>query len=102
MYLLHSYKNNDNLIVCIEGRLDSEEEIERLLDDYFLMNKVTSENQFYTERNITSLTLDLSKTDFISEKCLKLFQKYITSNKIEFKNYPLYIGMRLEEFSLLK
>ena len=91
MFYLNSVNEEKQLILFIEGRLNSFEEIEKIVSETLSSNN-----------NDKTLVIDLSKTDSINEKCLKAFQQLGLNHKLEFRNYSLYIGTLLNDYDLIK
>lgn len=96
MFYLYSTDEENIPVLFIEGRLNSVDEIEKLI-----AQKLTSNSNDREYQKDQLIIIDLSKTEFISEKCFRAFQHIGLKNKIEFRNYSLYIGMQLNEYKLL-
>ncbi len=102
-YYFYSSGKKDNSVIHIEGRLDSVENLVRLIPEMDYIYQV-SKREAYDDSDIGNscvISIDLEKLEFISEECLKMFQKLKSIYNIKFQNYSLFIEMKLSEFELL-
>ncbi len=93
MHYIYRKKSNNNTIIYVKGRLESVNKLIMQIPELDINMKEDKKD----------IVLDLSEAEFISEETLKYFQRLKTRYNIpiRFKNYSLYIEMRLEEFNLL-
>jgi anti-anti-sigma regulatory factor len=103
MYYIYRSEEKNSSVIHIEGRLDSVDKMIELIPefDYFHRKEPFAENYIYSVKNDQGIIIDLAKLEFISEDCLKVFQKFKSIYKIKFRNYSLYIEMQLNEYGLL-
>ena len=91
-----------NHVIHIEGRLDSLYNMMiKLIPE---LDDIKTSDIMNNERSIQNtiiINIDLSKLEFISEECLRLFQKLKTIYNIKFQNYSLFIEMKFIEYDLL-
>ncbi|MBI3195677.1 MAG: hypothetical protein HYZ34_14605 [Ignavibacteriae bacterium] len=81
-------------IISMEGRLDAVRVIEKQLADILL-------GSLHESKNIKEVLIDLEKVEFISEDCLKMFERVQQLYPIKFRGYSLFNETKLREHSLL-
>jgi hypothetical protein len=87
MYCIY-LKENGEKCIHIEGKLNS---VDRLIE---LLAEASQQKE-------NPVVLDLSKTDSISEECMKKLKVIKTVYNIKFRNYSLYLEMQLNLHNLL-